>query len=319
MPFKKYSIMKISGFTIIRNATIYDFPVIESISSVLPLVDEFIVVMGDSQDNTADLVKSINSPKLKIINTEWDTKTFNADGNIYAQQTDLALKACSGDWCIYIQADEVLHENGYEAIRNACAQYLNDSRVEGFVFKYVHFYGNYDHYIDALHFAYPKEVRIVRNLPEIHSWKDAQSFRSITDFDGISYGKKEGTRKLNCLQIDAYMYHYGWSRDPRKIGKKIVEQKTMHDGTVAEHFKTELYEYGNLSYFPLFKGQHPKLMESRIKNMDWGDALQYTGAPTSNMRKKFKLKYRIINFIENSILGGRTLGGFKNYKLIGKA
>ncbi|RQO29823.1 hypothetical protein DBR32_14665 [Taibaiella sp. KBW10] len=311
--------MKISGFTIIRNASLYDFPIVESIRSVLPLVDEFIVVLGDSQDNTLDLLQTIDSPKIKIINTHWDIATFHKDGNIYAQQTDLALKACTGDWCIYIQADEVLHEAGYTAIQKACTDYLHDIRVEGFILKYVHFYGNYDRYIDALHFAYPKEIRIVRNLPKTHSWKDAQSFRYIEHFDGISYGQKEGTRKLNCLLIDAYMYHYGWSRDPRKIGKKIVEQKTMHDGTVAEHFKTALYDYGNLSYFPLFKGTHPGVMAERIKQMDWDTFLQYTGAPTSNMKKKFKLKYRIINFIENKLLGGRTIGGFKNYKLIGKA
>lgn len=315
----KYPFMKISGFTIIRNATIYDFPIVESICSVLPVVDEFIVVMGDSQDNTAELVASIDSPKIRIINTSWDIKAFHKDGNIYAQQTDLALKACSGDWCIYIQADEVLHEQGYAAIRKACSDHLEDKRVEGFVLKYQHFYGSYDRYIDALHFAYPKEVRIVRNLPEIHSWKDAQSFRYIEDFDGISYGQKEGTRKLNCLLVDAYMYHYGWSRDPRKIGKKIVEQKTMHDGTVSDHFRTELYDYGNLSYFPLFKGKHPEIMHQRISSMDWEEQLSYTGAPTNNMKKKFKLKYRIINFIEHKILGGRIIGGFKNYKLIGKA
>lgn len=311
--------MKISGFTIIRNAEIYDFPVVESILSVLPLVDEFIVVMGDSEDRTLDLLHSINSPKLRIIHTDWDIKTFNKDGNIYAQQTDLALKACSGDWCIYIQADEVLHEAGYKVIQKACKDYLEDIRVEGFVLKYVHFYGNYERYIDALHFAYPKEIRIVRNLPKTHSWKDAQSFRHIEDFDGVSYGKKENTRKLNCLLIDAYMYHYGWSRDPRKIGKKIVEQKTLHDGTVAEQFKTELYDYGNLSYFPLFKGRHPQVMSGRIQNMGWEPFLKYTGPATSNMKKKFKLKYKVISFIENKVLGGRILGGFKNYKLIGKA
>jgi hypothetical protein len=59
--------MKVSGFTFVKNAVKYGYPVVESIKSILPIVDEFIVCLGDSEDNTTELIKGINSPKIKII------------------------------------------------------------------------------------------------------------------------------------------------------------------------------------------------------------------------------------------------------------
>jgi len=37
--------MKISGFTIIRNAVMNDYPVLEAIQSILPVVDEMVVLV----------------------------------------------------------------------------------------------------------------------------------------------------------------------------------------------------------------------------------------------------------------------------------
>lgn len=180
--------MKISGFTFIKNAVAYDFPVVESVRSVLPVVDEFIIVAGDSSDGTDELLKVFDGePKVRIIRTVWDTQTYDRGGMIYAQQTDVGLRACTGDWCLYIQSDEIMHHDALPVIREACAKYLDDRRVEGFLLKYVHLYGDYRHYIDSLHFAYPREIRIVRNRPDIHSWRDAQSFRVIPDFNGVDY------------------------------------------------------------------------------------------------------------------------------------
>lgn len=309
--------MTISGFTIIRNALNFDFPIVESIASALPFVDEFIVVLGDSSDETEALLLGIASPKIKIIRSNWDIQKYNQHGNIYAHQTDIALDNCVGDWCIYLQADEVLEQHAGAVITKACKHYLSDTRVEGFLLKYIHFFGAYDRYVDALHFAYPLEIRIVRNHKDIHSWGDAQSFRVMPDFDYQDYGQKEGTRKLNCIELNAYVYHYGWCRDPRKMVKKVAEQQIMHDGKSS--VKAEAYfDYGNLSKLPVFKGQHPAVMKDRIDGTDWLHLLRYDGANPAVLGKKFRFKYRIINFIENQILGGRLIAGFKNYKYLGR-
>ena len=309
--------MKISGFTFIKNAVIYDFPIIESVRSVLPIVDEFIIVAGDSSDDTNHLLTAFDDePKVSIIHTVWDTQTYSHGGNIYAHQTDVALKACSGDWCLYIQSDEIMHHDALPVIHNACQTYLNDERVEGFLLKYVHLYGDYKHYIDSLHFAYPREIRIVRNKPEVHSWRDAQSFRIIPDFDGINYDVCDGTRKLRCVLLDALIFHYGWSRDPRCMVGKANNHNSLYSKDYKPIEGVDYYDYGNLSMMPVYKGTFPEAAAERMAAYNWGDYVRYDG-PRPNIGKRYGLKYRIVNFIEKHILrNGRRIGGFKNYILI---
>lgn len=309
--------MKISGFTIVRNAIIYDFPIKECILSALDLVDEFIVVLGDGDDQTEELIKSITSDKIKIIHSNWETSKYKTGGQVYAHQTDIALKACSGDWCMYLQADEIIHEDSITTIQSACKKHLDNDKVEGFLLQYRHFFGTYNRYVDALHFAYPKEIRIVRNREDIHSWRDAQSFRSIPNFDYKDYWQKEGTRKLNCIDLQADIFHYGWCRDPRLMVSKKAEQSEMHSGEKHETSHINYYDYGNLLLLPIFKGTHPKVMNDKIKKMNWEHLLRYEGKPSKDLRKKFSFKYRIVNFIEKNILGGKMIVGFKNYNKIG--
>lgn len=314
--------MKLSAFTIIKNASIYDFPIVESIMSVIDIVDEYVVLAGDSTDNTNALIEAIDSPKLKIYYNSWDVEKYSKNGTIYAYQTDKAMRYCSGDWCLYLQSDEAIHHDSLKTIRAACEKYMDDKRVEGFVFKFKHFYGDYDHYIDALHFAYPQEIRLVRNLDNIHSWRDAQSFRMIQNFNYEDYYTKEGTRKLNCIELDAWIYHYGWARDPRAMVGKLKHYAAVYGSenrnkTQNRKAGVDYYDYGNISTMARFKGTHPLSMVQRVEQISWREYLRYDGS-NPNMNKKFKFKYRIMSLLENHILGGKIIGGFKNYKAIGK-
>ena len=169
--------MKISGFTIIRNAIMNDYPVVESISSILPVVDEMIVLVGDSQDETEKLIRSIGSSKIIIHHSTWDP-ALKEGGRVLAAETDKAFQhiAPDSDWAFYIQADEVVHEQYHDAIRQAAAQYKDDKRVDGLLFNYLHFYGTYDFVGDSRRW-YHKEVRIIRNDKTISAYRDAQGFR----------------------------------------------------------------------------------------------------------------------------------------------
>lgn len=310
--------MKISGFTIIKNAIIYDFPITEAVKSILDICDEFIIVAGDSVDDTDKLLAELDSPKVKIIKTVWSTEKYKDKGQLFAYQTDLALKACTGDWCFYVQSDEVVHHQSLPKIKAACQKYLNTPQVEGFILHYVHLWADYNHYIDSRHFGYPREIRIVRNLPEIHSWRDAQSFRFIPDFDGEDYWQDKGTRKLRCILLDAWLFHYGWSRNPYCMVGKINAQRLIHDSNTELMSGVDYYDYGNLSYMPRFKGTHPEVMKERIASMSWGDVLRTEGE-RPGVGKKYSFKYRVINFIENKLMRtGATIGGFKNYKIVGR-
>ncbi len=103
--------MKVSGFSFIRNAIQYDYPIVEAIQSILPLCDEFVIAVGRSEDQTLSLIQSIQSDKIRIIETVWDD-SLREGGRVLAVETDKALAAIApdSDWAFYIQGDEVVHE-----------------------------------------------------------------------------------------------------------------------------------------------------------------------------------------------------------------
>jgi hypothetical protein len=313
--------MKISGFTMGKNVSKLYYPIRQSIMSILPIVDEFIVVLGDSDadDVTRQEVERIGDSKIKIIDTVWDIEKYPR-GMEHAHQTDIAISHCTGDWLFYLQADEVVHEKYLPVIRERCEQLVDKKEIEGLLFKYVHFWGDYQHYHSG-HGWYKNEIRIIRRDPDIHSWESAQSFRRIPNFDGLNYRQHEGTFKLKVAVLNAYIYHYGWVRPPSSMKSKIKAFFINHKGksTVDELTRgNERYfdfDYGNLSRLSVFKGTHPKVMEDWIKGFNWGHELQYSGKPNKNRlpHKHEQFRYKFVSFIEKYLLFGRPVGEFKNY------
>lgn len=312
--------MKISGFSFVRNGVKLYYPVAESIKSILPIVDEFVVAIGkgDDEDTTREEILKIDDEKIKIIDTEWEEQ-YLTDGIIYAFQTDIAKNACSGDWLFYLQSDEVIHEKYLQTIKNRCEELLKNSEVEALVFKYKHFWGDYGHYHGG-HGWYPREIRIIRNEPDIHSWQDAQSFRKFDNY--TSPRQKDGHRKLNAAMVDAEVYHYGWVRPPGMMQVKRKQMDSYYWGKkkAEEHYKnasTE-FDYGPLNFLADFEDSDPEVMKSFIEEFNWGEKLQYDGKPDKYREKHNheKLLYKFLSFIEKHLYGGNQIGEFKNYELI---
>lgn len=307
--------MKISGFSMVRNATKLYYPIKEAIMSILPICDEFIVAVGkgDEDDYTREEIESIGSDKIKIIDTVWDEKDF-VNGRVNAVQTNIALDACTGDWCFYLQADEVVHEKYLPIIKDRCLELLDDPEVEGLVFDYRHFWGDYDHY-HISHGWYKREVRIIRNNCGIRSHKSAQGFR------------KANGEKLKVAHAHAEIFHYGWVRPPHYMQRKSKALNTVHWGRQkAEEYYSKApreFDYGPLDRLPVYKGTHPAVMKELIEKMDWKEKLQYSGEPdpTREPHKHEKLKNRILTAIEQKIerkFGGKVyLSSHRNYILLG--
>ncbi len=314
--------MRISGFSFAKNAVKLYYPVKEAVASILPLVDEFVFCLGagDADDSTRAQLESLHSSKLKIIDTVWDLDAYPR-GMENAHQTDIAKSHCTGDWLFYVQADEVVHEKYLPQLRQRCEQYLDRPEIEGLLFGYKHFWGDYDHY-HLSHGWYKKEIRIIRNHPDIHSWESAQSFRRIPEFDGKNYRQQEGTHKLKVADSGAEIYHYGWVRPPRLMRSKSRALDTIHKGEQAASAMygqlPPAFDYGNLQLLGKFKETHPTVMAEFIRRFDWGDQLQYGGPrrPGRALHKHERMKYRLLTLVEQHILGGRELFGFKNYELL---
>lgn len=312
--------MRISGFTMVKNAGKLYYPLKESVLSILPLVDEFVIALGDcdEDDNTQQLIDEIDSSKIKIVHTKWDVKEF-PKGTILAQQTDVAKWHCSGDWLFYLQADEVIHEKDLEMIRTRCHDLIDDTRVDGLLFRYIHFWGDYNHAFINNHAWYRNEIRIIRNRSSIHSWRDAQSFRVIDDFSKEKYLSKEGARKLNVARVDADVYHYGWVRPPKLMGKKKTHFESCYKDENVDRSTLEVIselDFGAIGRVPLFKGVHPQCMLGRIKAFDWGSSLNNSKElKRKPIYKHEKYKYRFITQIEKLFFPSGIFV-FKNYKII---
>ena len=290
--------MKVSGFTFVRNGVRYDYPVIEAITSILPLCDEFVVAVGNSDDDTLGLIKSITSPKIKILETIWDDG-LREGGRVLAVETNKAFQAISpeSDWAFYIQADEVFHENDLPAIREAMLKWKDDKSVEGLLFRHMNFYGSYD-FIAGSRKWQKNEIRVIRNDREISSWKDAMSFR------------KNGV-KLRVKPVDACIYHYGWVKHPAVLQAKVKEfNKLWHDDDWVDQNipKVNEFDYSQIDMIIKFAGTHPLVMQKRIESVNW----QFDFDPTRS--SKMSMRHRVLNNIY--LKTGWLIGGFKNYKKI---
>jgi hypothetical protein len=291
--------MRIAGFSFIRNAIKYDYPVRESLLSLLPLCDEVFVSVGQSEDGTEAFIQSICSPKIKISHSIWDDKLRDG-GRVLAVETDKAFDQVPPevDWCIYLQGDEVIHEKDYAVIRENMERYKDDPAVEGFLFRYLHFFGSYDYIGDSRRW-YSHEIRVIRNDKCIRSYRDAQGFR------------KEG-RKLQVKLLDAHIYHYGWVRHPSRQVQKHMDFDKLYNNfqSWARDLSVRQQEdivYENIDSLQKFSGTHPKVMESWIGQKNW-----HFSADIS--RKKFTLKGWLLHWIEKYT--GKRLFEYRNYKIL---
>jgi glycosyltransferase involved in cell wall biosynthesis len=289
------SVVKVSGFTIVRNAIKLDFPVEASIRSILPVCDEVVVNAGRSDDDTLELVRSIGDPKVRIIESEWDMTIKN---RVLGDETLRAMRACRNPWGIYIQADEVLHERGAEELARAIVQHDGDARVEGLLVRYLHFYGDMDT-VAVNRRWYRREVRAVRLDPslDIRPYQGAQGFRV-----GPKY------RRIQARLTSADMFHYGWARPTQALRNKRETSRTLYPWSKDREARLPL-----LPWFPglqRFRGRHPDAARG------WVDARRReTERRVEPVRfRPEHLRFYVSDAIER--LTGARVFEFRNYTLV---
>jgi hypothetical protein len=290
--------MKVTGFTFIRNAITYDYPIVEAITSILPICDDFVVAVGKSSDDTRLLIQNLAPEKIRIVDTVWDD-SLREGGQVLAEETNKAFNSIDGntDWCFYIQGDEVVHEKFLPTIKKAMLDNLDDDRIDGLLFKYLHFYGSYD-YVGESYRWYRNEIRVIRNNKNIYSYRDAQGFR------------KDENKRLNVRPIDAYVYHYGWVKQPDAMQRKQEDfNKLWHNDEWVKRnvAKAESFDYSNIDALSRFNGTHPNVMIERINTKNWNFDYDLS---FNTYRLKDKLKL----FFERKLKW--NLGQYQNYNKV---
>lgn len=298
--------MKVSGFSYIRNGFTYQYPFLESIQSILPVCDEFIIAVGDSVDGTREAIEALNNPKIRIIDTVWNEQ-MREGGTIFAQQANLALNACTGDWLFHIQADEIIHENDLPTIRAAIEEAHADKRTEGLLFDFLNFYGSYN-YLNGTRYQHKKEIRIFRGGLAVRSYRDSQGFRKYPPAKQQLGFKGD---KLRVRYIGVPVYHYSYVRPPKEMSKKsrYFAKFWLDDAQLEKHFEGHQEEanYYAIERVSPFTGTHPAVMTNWIEkgNYDF-DSRRISG--------QMSLKKRVAYWLDK--VTGRRIGEYKNYKLL---
>jgi hypothetical protein len=285
--------MKVSAFTFIKNGQILGYPFLQSIQSILPIVDEFIINVGKSEDNTLDIIKSISSSKIHIIESNWNQKMQDR-GYIYGQQKMISQFNCSGDWVFYIEGDEVYHENHLDQIKKSMELNLDNLNVEALVFDFFHFYGNTSTLLNSPGW-YRSEARIIRN--SVRSYAPDGLFWLVLD-------KNKKGRYPKAKHTGVPCFHYGWIRSEEQMNLKIQKVQQYWG---KEPIRID-YSQMDSSIFELFKGSHPRVMDGLISK----DLELYKTDPNYKLTKKQK-KHRLIIKLENFF--GKDFSK-KHYKLI---
>ncbi|MDZ4839179.1 MAG: glycosyltransferase family 2 protein [Bacteroidota bacterium] len=290
--------VKVTGVSIIRNAIKYDYPIIESLNSLLPICDEVIVSVGNSTDDTKEIIESIGNNKLIITDSIWD-ETIITGGSVLANETNKVIAQVSqdSDWIVYLQADEVLHQDDYDTIRQALIKYSNDDEVEGLLFNYRHFYGSYK-YVGNSRKWYRREIRAIKNNRNIYSYRDAQGFRIGND------------RKLKVAHIPAFVHHYGWVKPPDTQREKIQSFiKLWHQGEELTRQTNQVadFNYHKIDSLAIYQHIHPSVMFDRIIKQNWDFDYDVS---IKNLSKKDQFTH----FIEH--ITGYRIGEYKPYKIV---
>lgn len=286
----------LSGFTIVRNAVTLDYPVVPAIRSILELCDEVVVNVGKSEDGTRDLVAAIGDPRVRILDTVWE---FSRGSEALSIETNRAMAACRGSWGVYIQADEVLHEDGARLLKEKTAEWDADPRVEGLLVRYLHFYGGFD-LVSTNRRWYRREVRCIRLGKDIHPYQGAQGFR---------VGPEQ--RRIRARPTDAVMFHYGWARPAHAIKEKHEISKTIYPWSKERSAREQ--ERGHLEWLPLLKrftGAHPHVAAEWVRDR-LVDADRRIGPPRLRLEH---VRLYLSDWIER--MTGARLFEFRNYEVV---
>jgi glycosyltransferase involved in cell wall biosynthesis len=285
--------MIISAWTTTTDCIKYGYPILENIKSMLPLVDEYIIVDGGSTDGTLELIESLNEPKIRIINDE-DTKwEYNWDFWRILHNFDRGFQECKGDIVICLDADYVIHEDGYDSIRQSFKDMINDNKIESQYCRY--------NFMLADRYFFKKDRTLAVNMKlcrenkldikygiDYENWgwgAEPIVFEKIEN--GMNMGKLLGFYG-DILKVNTKIFNYGLifkednliTRSQRfryRMAEKNTFSKykrlnwaTTEDEVWNEYIHGCLKAFEASKQYPIKLEEHPKIIQEKIAKMTPG-------------------------------------------------
>ncbi|MFT7517199.1 MAG: glycosyltransferase involved in cell wall biosynthesis [Myxococcota bacterium] len=248
--------MLVSGLSVVKNGIRLGYPFLESIRSAISLCDEFVVVVDPGEDDTLEMLREFQSkePKLKIIETQWSSKV-TPQKCVLAQQTNIGLHQCQGDWVLYLQANEVLRYDDLEHLKSLMIKHKDDQQVEAMLFERLTFWADYNHLLNVYPDRYKYTARIVRPHIGTQSIRDAMSFAVFDEWSTRG-------RYPRAIDTGVNVYRYGKVLSPAVMALK--QSEAVHE-SIRDN-KEFFYDEVPGQYVVEFRGKHPRVMQARVEN-----------------------------------------------------
>ena len=296
--------MLVSGLSVIKNGIRLGYPFLESIRSAIDICEEFVVVVDPGEDDTLEMLHELQmaEPKLKIIETVWSEKV-RPQQCVLAQQTNIGLHQCKGDWVLYLQANEVLHENDLPHLLKLMKEHKDNAEVEAMLFERLTFWADYAHLLKVYPDRFKFSPRIVRPHIGTQSIRDAMSFAVFDDWS--IHG-----RYPRAIDTGVNIYRYG--KVLSRAAMELKQSEAVHESIRPQ--KDFFYDGVPGQHVGEFVGEHPKVMSARVDNTPTA-----YDANSSAVRRTLTLRERR-RLLETAFYRNCGFPRWRNtrYKLLGK-
>ncbi len=260
---------KISGCLIVKNEA---EDLARCVKSMLPILDELIIVDTGSTDNTIEIAKRYTN---KIFSYNWN--------NDFAAARNYAISKAKMPWIIFLDADEYFSERSLKNIRRTIDN--ENGKADAFLINGYDIVAPGGEIKDKF-----TVVRVFRNNPKLrYQGRIHESLR-----------KKGQLLIVDCTDI-IELFHTGYAKDV--IGKKNKNERNLmllleeveerpDDGNI--HF------YLSLQYMSI--GDYKKVMEHARKALNLGITIlgREATAYLNFVKAGFELKHDLVELLDFS-------------------
>lgn len=188
--------MKISACLIVKDEA---NNIGKCLNSLKDISNEIIVVDTGSTDNTVEIAQSY---RAKVYTYQWDNNFSNAK--------NYALSKATGDWIIFLDADEYFEEKTPKRLKDILKYMLNNKDYDAILCKMINIEGS--------------ESKVISVNPIIRVFKGKSGIRYSGAIHEQPFRNGKVLRAANIYDVPLIIYHTGYSNTllPQKYSRNLV-------------------------------------------------------------------------------------------------
>lgn len=209
--------MTLGGCTFIYNGLKFDYCFRETIQCLKDLCDEVVICAIPSDDGTIEAIRPLLDAKTKLIIVDEELWNATHGKERLSYFSNIAIANLTTDYTIYIQGDEVLHQDSFKAIREAI-----ETGKNGFMCSRLNLWRDPYSMLKVEGNRNPCSPQVIRLAKrQYRCIGDAESLNAQASFDYVN---------------DILIYHAGFVRK-REVMKSKVQWMQTKVFDMAEYDK----------------------------------------------------------------------------------